>query len=61
MLEFGPLRQARAVVVMVVMMVMVDFTLFGSREIGSGREPLIDCHGWRYRQSRHRGSEQRRA
>jgi hypothetical protein len=46
---------------MVVMMVVVDFTLFGSREVGPGREPLIDCHGRRYRQSRHRGAEQRRA
>ena len=58
-LEFA--LRARMVVVMVFMIVMVDFALFGSREIGPGREPLIDCHGWRDRQSRHRGAEQCRA
>jgi hypothetical protein len=41
---------------MVVMIVMVDFALLGSREIGLGREPLIDCHSWRYRQSRDFGA-----
>jgi hypothetical protein len=59
-MEFGPLRQARVEVVMVVMIVMVDLALFGSREIGPGRGSLFDCHGRRYRQSRHRGAEQRR-
>jgi hypothetical protein len=32
-MEFGPLRYARVEVVMVVMIVMVDLALFGSREI----------------------------
>jgi hypothetical protein len=57
--EFGV--RAIAVVVIVEMIVMVDFALFGPGEIWPGREPLIDCHSWCYRQSRHRGAEQCRA
>jgi hypothetical protein len=53
--------RAIVVVVMVVMMVMVDFGLFGSREIGPGREPFIDRHGGRHRPSNDCGTEQGRA
>jgi hypothetical protein len=46
---------------MVDMMVVVDFALFGSREIGPGREPFIDRQGGRHRPSNDCGTEQCRA